>query len=70
MTNSIKTNDKAEDELIVIADECGDTMWDAVLQQEVGVCKINGGSNNANALLNKLTEVKVCLALGQTTEAK
>ena len=70
MTNSIKTNDKAEDELIVIADECGDTMWDAVLEQEVGVCKINGGSNNANALLNKLTEVKVCLALGQTTEAK
>ena len=31
--NLIHPKDKPENELIVIADECGDSMWDAVLRQ-------------------------------------
>lgn len=29
-----------DDELIVIPDECGDTMWDAVLEQQLSVCEV------------------------------
>ena len=32
---------------IVIADECGDSMWDAVLQQEVKACDVQAVSKNA-----------------------
>jgi len=60
MTTNIIKNSKAEDEPIVIADECGDAMWDAVLEQGVKARKINEGNTNVNALLNKLTKVKVC----------
>jgi hypothetical protein len=66
MTNSIITNNKAEDELIVIADECGDTMWDAVLNQEITTCAVNEVSKNAALLLNSIKTVQECDA----TEAK
>ena len=34
----IHPKDKTADEPTVIADECGDTMWDAVLNQEIRTC--------------------------------
>lgn len=42
---------------IVIADECGDTLWDAVLQQEIKACEVNVASKNAAALLNSINAV-------------
>lgn len=30
-----------DEELVVLPDECGDTLWDAVLQQEVKACEIS-----------------------------
>jgi hypothetical protein len=62
VTNNLHSTVKFEKsgEEIYIPDECGDTLWDAVLEQQVGACKISEGTNNANALLNKLTEVQEC----------
>ena len=53
----IKGNDKPEDEPIVIADECGDSMWDAVLDQEVKPRELKGASKNAASLLSKINIV-------------
>ena len=47
-------------EQVVIPDECGDTMWDAVLQHEVKICKINENRNNAETLLNGIADAQVC----------
>ena len=55
-----ETKDKAADELITIPDECGDTMWDAVLGQEVKACGTNEISKNASALLNRIGAVQEC----------
>lgn len=30
-----------KEEPVVIVDECGDTLWDAVLEQEVKACQIS-----------------------------
>lgn len=46
-------------EPIVIADECGDSMWDAVLQQEVKACEAKTVSKNAASLLNRIDAVQV-----------
>lgn len=40
------------DEPIVILDECGDSLWDAVLGQEVNMCDVKGFSSKAYLLLN------------------
>lgn len=40
------------DEPIVIADECGDSMWDGVLSQEVTACSMNDISTNASLVPN------------------
>ena len=56
----IKGNDKPIDEPIVIADECGDSMWDAVLEQQEKACGLKEVSKNAASLLNKINIVKVC----------
>jgi len=47
-------------ELIVIADECGDTLWDAVLQQEVKSCDVKIVSNTAASLLKSIDAVREC----------
>lgn len=53
-------------ETIVIADECGDSMWDAVLQQEIKSCEVKVDSTNTASLLNKIDAVQE----GDATEAK
>ena len=50
----IHSKDKTADEPIVIADECGDSMWDAVLNQEVKACDVKKISINASLLLNRI----------------
>ncbi len=48
---------------IVVAnlpDECGDTMWDAVLQQEIKTCIVKGISKNAAGLLSSIHTVQEC----------
>lgn len=46
--------EKQTEEPIVIADECGDSMWDAVLGQEVKACQIAKAINNSETLLNTI----------------
>lgn len=55
----VKKNGNAPTEEIVIPDECGDTLWDAVLQQEMKTV-----SKNGDALLNSINVVQVCDATG------
>ena len=61
----ISEKEKPANEPIVIADECGDSMWDAVLQQEVKACDVNAVSKNASSLLSIIDTVQV----SDTTEA-
>jgi hypothetical protein len=56
----IHSKDKTADEPIVIADECGDSMWDAVLNQEVKACDVKEISINASLLLNRFNAAKEC----------
>lgn len=58
--------DKQAEASIVIADECGDSMWDAVLNQEVKACEIDKGDRRLKALFNTVEKVQECDA----TEAK
>lgn len=52
--DSVNNSDKAP---VVIPDECGDSMWDEVLNQEVKACQvtkaINGETIPANADKNE-----------------
>jgi hypothetical protein len=50
----INETERVADEPIVIADECGDSMWDAVLQQEVKACDVKTVSKKASSLLNRI----------------
>ncbi|HEU5166618.1 MAG TPA: hypothetical protein VFU29_13805 [Chitinophagaceae bacterium] len=50
----IHPKDNPADEPVVIADECGDSMWDAVLNQEIRTCDMKGISTNASSLLNSI----------------
>ena len=50
----VNENDKQAQAPIVIADECGDSMWDAVLGQEVKACQIAKAINSPETLLNKI----------------
>ena len=56
----IHSKDKIADEPIVIADECGDSMWDAVLNQEVKACDVKKISINASLLLNRINAAQEC----------
>ena len=56
----VNEKDKQAKELIVIADECGDNLWDAVLNQEVKACKINKGDSRLKALFNTVENVQEC----------
>ena len=67
MKNEIANEkNKQAEEPIVIADECGDSMWDAVLGQEVKACQIIEGASKLETLLNRTEKVQECDA----TEAK
>ena len=46
-------------EPIVIVDECGDSLWDAVLQQEEKICQVKNASKGASALLNGIEKMQV-----------
>ncbi|HET9058119.1 MAG TPA: hypothetical protein VFN30_14840 [Chitinophagaceae bacterium] len=50
--NDVK--DKSADEPIVIPDECGDTMWDAVLQQKARACDEKTVPESTNSLLYRI----------------
>ena len=61
MKNEIANEkNKQAEEPIVIADECGDSMWDAVLGQEVIACQIIGVDKNPEALINRIGNVQEC----------
>ena len=55
----ISEKEKPATEPIVIADECGDTLWDAVLQQEIKACYVKI-SNTAVSLLNSIDAAQEC----------
>ncbi len=54
MNNELINKNNPEDEPIVIADECGDSMWDEVLGQQVKACDIKEVSKNAGTLLSSI----------------
>jgi hypothetical protein len=61
MKNEIANEkDKQAAEPIVIADECGDSMWDEVLGQEVKACQVIKDNSDLEALLNKIDVVEEC----------
>jgi hypothetical protein len=61
MKNEIANEkDKQAEEAIVIADECGDSMWDAVLGQEVKACQIIEVDSKLETLLNRTEKVQEC----------
>jgi hypothetical protein len=59
--NNLKeTGMKPATEPIVIADECGGSMWDNVLNQQVKACDASAVSKNASSLLNSIDAVQEC----------
>lgn len=56
----VNEESKTKGEPIVIADECGDSMWDAVLSQEVKACDMKEISTNASLLLNSINAAQEC----------
>jgi len=54
-------NEKSQqaEEPIVIADECGDSMWDAVLGQDVKACQIAKAITNPEILINKIETAQI-----------
>ncbi len=57
---SVNEKNKFAEEPIVIADECGDSMWDAVLGQEVNACQVIKVDSKLEALLNRTEKVQEC----------
>ncbi|MFC0774015.1 hypothetical protein [Terrimonas alba] len=55
-----------DDEPVVLPDECGDTLWDVVLQQEANNSAVKGVTKNAISLLNSIDAVQV----SDTTKAE
>jgi len=58
MKKDLMEEKKIADEPVVIADECGDTLWDAVLNQEVKACEVKNVSKHAALLLNTINAVQ------------
>jgi hypothetical protein len=54
-----ETENKSADEPIVMADECGDNMWDDVSKQEVKACEPKVASKHATSPLNSIDAVAV-----------
>ncbi len=48
--NILSNSSQDADEKVVIADECGDSMWDTVLGQEVKQCNISSKEVSVNLL--------------------
>lgn len=61
---------KSANELIVIPDECGDTIWNAVLQQEVKECDVKTVPENTYLLLNRINAASRKLSGSDTTEVE
>ncbi len=57
--NSTSLNSYTVTEPVVIADECGDSLWEVVLKQEVTSSEMKELVTNAGSLLNGLTAVQV-----------
>ncbi len=61
MNNNLSfLKEKPADETIVIADECGDSMWDAVLEQQIRTCDVKVISGNAISLLHSVVAAQEC----------
>jgi hypothetical protein len=56
----INKNEEPATEPIVIADECGDSMWDAVLEEKDKVCEVKGVSKNAFLLHSYIGRPEEC----------
>jgi hypothetical protein len=56
----VNEKNKLAEEPIVIADECGDSMWDAVLGQEVKACQTIEVDSKLKTLLNRTEKVQEC----------
>jgi hypothetical protein len=52
--DTAEENNTQKEDPIVIPDECGDSIWDAVLAQEVKACQIAKAIHNPDALINKI----------------
>ena len=50
--DTVNEKDKQAEERIVMADECGDSMWDEVLGQEVKASQITKTIPNPDTLIN------------------
>jgi hypothetical protein len=57
----VKETNKMAEEPIVIADECGDSMWDAVLGQEVKACQIIEVDGKQETLLDRTEKVQASI---------
>jgi len=55
----MKKEEPANDQ-IVIPDECGDSLWDAVLEQQVYASDIKSISGISDNLPNRNIEAQVC----------
>jgi len=67
--NLIHSKDIPADEPIVIADECGDSMWDAVLGQQVNICDLKRNSIKGSLSTRLVTAVqKFDLPAGSQTQ--
>jgi hypothetical protein len=64
--NTINEKNEPVEEPIVIADECGDSMWDALLGQEVKACEIIKVDSKLKTLPNSIENVQAC----ENTEAR
>lgn len=60
-------NEFDKEDFKVIPDECGDTLWDAVLQQDIKSCEPGNGPGS-DILLPHTIETK--LAINKTIPAK
>jgi len=58
--NLIHPKDKPANELIIIADECGDSLWDAVLRQEVKAYDMKEISTNAFFVRTNINAAQEC----------
>lgn len=58
-SDSTNANSYTVTKQVVIADECGDSLWDVVLKQEVTSGEMKEFVTNADSLLNRITGAQV-----------
>jgi len=55
MKNNLASEESKSGEApIVMADECGDSMWDAVLRHEVETSQVTKATHDPDALIDKI----------------